>query len=174
MKETEPLPEGNEPFYVPFLTVCFCSCTFRLADGCWRFTDGFFQGSLKVICAMARLVFSMLSLQHVTWEAVSGGLLPHPGRILLQEDKQGFNSPLWLMTRGSSGRKWLLGTQGEGGVRGRHLLPLFPPVRLSCEGGRGNRAYTLAPESETNAACRRDDQTAPEACCIRPFIPLLQ
>ena len=94
MKETETLPEGNEPFYVPFLTVCFCSCTFRLADGCWRFTDGFFQRSLKVICALARLVFSKLSLQHVTWEAVSGGLLPHPARILLQEDKQGFNSPL--------------------------------------------------------------------------------
>ena len=176
MKETEMLPEGNEPSCVTFLTLCFCSCTFRLADGCWRFTDGFFQGSLKVICALARLVFSMCRLQHVTWEGVSGGLLPHPGRILLREGKEGFNSPLAVDDAGLSGRKWLLGAQGEGEGwgRARHLLPLFPPVRLPCKWGLGNRAYTLAPESETNAACRRDDHTAPEASCMLSFIPLLQ
>lgn len=112
MKETETLPEGNEPFYVTFLTLCFCSCTFRLADGCWRFTDGFFQGSLKVIRALARLVFSMHSLQHVTWEGVSGGLLPHPGRILLREGKEGFNSPLAVDEAGLERAEMALGGSG--------------------------------------------------------------
>ena len=85
------------------------------------------------------------------------------------------NSPLAVDDAGLSGRKWLLGAQGEGEGwgRARHLLPLFPPVRLPCKWGLGNRAYTLAPESETNAACRRDDHTAPEASCMLSFIPLL-
>ena len=39
---------------------------------------------------------SGFSLQHVTWEGVSGGLLPHPGKILFREVKEGFNSPLAL------------------------------------------------------------------------------
>lgn len=37
---------------------------------------------------------SGFSLQHVTWEGVSGGLLSQPGNLLLQEVKEGFNSPL--------------------------------------------------------------------------------
>ena len=121
MKETETLPEGNEPFYVPFLTVCFCSCTFRLTDGCWRFTDGFFQGSLKVICVLARLVFSKLSLQHVTWEVLSGGLLPHPARILLQEDKQGFNSPSVVDDEGLEWEEVAPGDSGWGWGEGQAL-----------------------------------------------------
>lgn len=115
MKETERLPEGNEPFYVTFLTWCVCSWTFRLADGCWRFTDGFFQGSLKVIRALARLVCSMLSLQHLTWEGVSGGLLPHPGRILLREGKEGFNSPLAVDDAGLEQVEMAPGGSGWGG-----------------------------------------------------------
>lgn len=103
---------------------------------------GFFQGSLKVIRALARLVFSMLSLQHPNLgRELSGGLLPHPGKFYCGKVKRA-STVLWrLMMQGWSRRKWLLGAQGEGGGWGRakHLLPLFPPVRLPCEGGLENQ-----------------------------------
>lgn len=67
-----------------------------------------------MIRALARLVFAMLSLQHLTWEGVSGGLLPHPGRILLWEGKEGFNSSLAVDDAGLEQAEMAPGGSGGG------------------------------------------------------------
>lgn len=62
---------------------------------------------------------SGFSLQHVTPEGVSGGLLPHPGSLLLREVKEGFNSPLAVDEAGpelGDVAPWDSG-QGRGGVQ---------------------------------------------------------
>lgn len=52
--------EIDELVPVPFCASCFCGSLSLLPACCLKFTDGFLQGSLKVICEPARLLFTML------------------------------------------------------------------------------------------------------------------
>lgn len=52
--------ERHELVPVPFGALCFCGSLSLLPARCLKFTDGFLQGSLKVICEPARLLFAML------------------------------------------------------------------------------------------------------------------
>lgn len=118
--------------------MCFCSCTCRLPDRCLRFTDGFFQGSLKVICGLQglRFLYSGFSLQHVTWEVVSGGLLLHPGNLPLPEVR-GLPQPIggwWCRAWGNGSRD-----SGEGGEHALGAQGFEQPTFGTLENGTNER-----------------------------------
>lgn len=141
------LSKWNEPLYVTFLTLCFCSCTFRLPDCCLRFTDGFFQGSLKVICGLARLVFSMLGIQLTAcnlgrgiWRtAFPSRKSPARGSQRgLQQSIGGWWCGAWAGGNGSRDSGWGWG-EGTGGCRLCSLLSRCPGER-----GLGNAGLQAA------------------------------
>lgn len=157
--------------HLPHL-VCF-SWTFRLADGCWRFTGGFFQGSLKSdSCAGQACVFhaqfTASNLGRGVWRTASPSRKDSTvGRQGLQQFFGGWWCRAGAGGNGSPGSGW-----GEGWGRAKHLLPLFPPVRLPCEGGLENKA-TLWPQRAKLMLRAEETTRLHQKPHILSFIPLL-
>ena len=112
---------------------------------CLRFTDGFFQGSVKVICGLARLVFSMLRIQFTTCNL---------GRGIWRTASPSRKDSIPGSQRGlqqSIGAWWCRAWVGGSGACCLSSLLSGCTVKAVL----GAQPTFRAPEGGTNAACRR-------------------